>query len=533
MTNPMDAGNGMADEVVTAVPAGSKLRFAALQGAPARIVQCAELQLQTKLSAWEADGDTLNQAWFDEKKHPGTPPGLLNKLLKREYPHKNVGLKVFNTEPNPVATGAFERLESNQAEIDDLFDSDLLDSSLDISDCLKPSETIVATLQCKGFDGFPDFGESNNQKRTGLCSISLVSRPDAGHGRESEQHLRIIFDHTGTFRSMDAVEELCDCKVLCATTEKYDWTVNREQVTSLAVIDCETQLMGISSHTVDKMNLKKTHGFERPWWWCLLAMCCVPWVLFFLWVITLPEETTDASGTTTTQESSVSPEGLGKVFGVFVVVIAVILGIAILILKFCQGTSSKIVIQTKSADGDLEGSVDKEENYLDEVSALGKKTRNNWKASLSKTNYHAIAICCADPYNNEAREVIAVIDPVVTRKEIAQFILVAHEAKMDRMSKNAAQFDFTANRSMHTKFSRNGGSFGLPDGFGDLIDPTKLVGNLKGVGKLPKKVLCPIICVCICLCFLLFIYISDDEPDADTTDTNGAATTEQPQLWGR
>jgi hypothetical protein len=54
MTNPMDAGNGMADEVVTAVPAGSKLRFAALQGAPARIVQCAELQLQTKLSAWEA-----------------------------------------------------------------------------------------------------------------------------------------------------------------------------------------------------------------------------------------------------------------------------------------------------------------------------------------------------------------------------------------------------------------------------------------------------------------------------------------------
>jgi hypothetical protein len=68
---------------------------------------------------------------------------------------------------------------------------------------------------------------------------------------------------------------------------------------------------------------------------------------------------------------------------------------------------------------------------------------------------------------------------------------------MDRMSKNAAQFDFTANRSMHTKFSRNAGSFGLPDGFG--IDPTKLVGNLKGVGKLPKKVLCPIICVCICL----------------------------------
>jgi hypothetical protein len=162
-------------------------------------------------------------------------------------------------------------------------------AGLDISSCLKPSETVIATLQCKGFDGFPDFGESNNQKRTvsglliamllraepiltlsllaqGLCSISLVSRPDAGHGRESEQHLRIIFDHTGTFRSMDAVEELCDCKVLCATTEKYDWTVNREQVTSLAVIDCETQLMGISSHTVDKMNLKKTHGFERPWY---------------------------------------------------------------------------------------------------------------------------------------------------------------------------------------------------------------------------------------------------------------------------
>jgi hypothetical protein len=51
--NPMVDGSDKkvaGGEMVTPeLPAGSKL-----QGAPARIVQCAELQLQTKLSAWEA-----------------------------------------------------------------------------------------------------------------------------------------------------------------------------------------------------------------------------------------------------------------------------------------------------------------------------------------------------------------------------------------------------------------------------------------------------------------------------------------------
>jgi hypothetical protein len=82
---------------------------------------------------------------------------------------------------------------------------------------------------------------------------------------------------------------------------------------------------------------------------------------------------------------------------------------------------------------------------------------------------------------------------------------------MDRMSAEAAKFDFTANRTMHNKFSRNNGSFGLPDGFGDLMDPTKMVDNLKMVGN-HKKVKEAIAIVALLL-FLYIIWPSSDDSD--------------------
>ena len=123
-------------------------------------------------------------------------------------------------------------------------------SGIDLSKCLGTNEEVLATLKCKGFDGFPDFGESNDQQRTGQCQLSLVAA-------SSSSNPRIVFTHMGALRSMSADEELCDCKICCAKTTNYKWAIEREQVTGLAVVDCETQLLGISSETVDKIGMTK------------------------------------------------------------------------------------------------------------------------------------------------------------------------------------------------------------------------------------------------------------------------------------
>jgi len=78
---------------------------------------------------------------------------------------------------------------------------------------------------------------------------------------------------------MSANEHLSDCKVCCARSDHYAWDIEREQVTGLAVVDCETQLLGVSSETIDKVNMKKSHGFSRPW-----IIGCMAWTCGFIFL---------------------------------------------------------------------------------------------------------------------------------------------------------------------------------------------------------------------------------------------------------
>ena len=48
------------------------------------------------------------------------------------------------------------------------------------------------------------------------------------------------------------------------------------------------------------------------------------------------------------------------------------------------------------------------------------------------SSYHAVALCVANTYNDEAREIIAVIEESVRLEDIAKFVLTAHGKKMDR-----------------------------------------------------------------------------------------------------
>ena len=153
--------------------------------------------------------------------------------------------------------------------------------------------------------GFPDFGETNNQQRVvlssprvsihavcthpirvlvcasqGTCSISLIATLSALQNKHKGH--RIVFNHAGALRSMSGDEQRCDCMVCCAKTTGFEWEIQQEQVRSITVIDCETELLGISAETADKIGMTKTHGSKRrPWWpgcilWTLgLCILCV------------------------------------------------------------------------------------------------------------------------------------------------------------------------------------------------------------------------------------------------------------------
>jgi hypothetical protein len=92
----------------------------------------------------------------------------------------------------------------------------------------------------------------------------------------------------------------------------YEWDISREIATGLAVIDCESQLLGISAASIDKVcsvrtcqqphicdynrtcvaclnntqrvqiRMNKTHGFNRPWWYCVCASCCILLVILVI-----------------------------------------------------------------------------------------------------------------------------------------------------------------------------------------------------------------------------------------------------------
>ena len=85
----------------------------------------------------------------------------------------------------------------------------------------------------------------------------------------------IIFTHTGGIRGLGADEQLSDCKLCCSKSNTYKWRVFQKKVSSFAVVDCETQLLGISSHTAAKVGMVKEHGVKQAICKILLMVCVI------------------------------------------------------------------------------------------------------------------------------------------------------------------------------------------------------------------------------------------------------------------
>jgi hypothetical protein len=60
-------------------------------------------------------------------------------------------------------------------------------------------------------------------------------------------------------------------------------------------------------------------------------------------------------------------------------------------------------------ESELQSLITTEETYKSKGdTALSGIAKDQWHAKLAKSHYRAIAICCADPYRDQAREVCAV-----------------------------------------------------------------------------------------------------------------------------
>jgi len=90
-------------------------------------------------------------------------------------------LKKSAGEEQAHLTAAIGRMASADAEVATMMESTM--SVAPLESLLGPTEQVLAKLDCVGFDGFPDFGVSNEQQRIGKCSVALIGSEKDPHAR--------------------------------------------------------------------------------------------------------------------------------------------------------------------------------------------------------------------------------------------------------------------------------------------------------------------------------------------------------------
>jgi hypothetical protein len=123
-----------------------------------------ELEKKTDLVPFPdaAVDSSMSAEYLLERKEPRfkLPPILERFQDKTKLPYKNIKHQTFNSGGD--VNGAVARLAANDEEVTAMLQGV---SGIDLAKCLGQDEQVIATLPCKGFDGFPDFGESNDQQR--------------------------------------------------------------------------------------------------------------------------------------------------------------------------------------------------------------------------------------------------------------------------------------------------------------------------------------------------------------------------------
>jgi hypothetical protein len=159
-------------------------------------------------------------------------------------------------------TAAIGRMASADAEVATMMES-MMSMMAPLESLLGPTERVLAKLKCVGFDGFPDFGVSNEQQRIGKCSVALI-------GSEKDPHVpvRMVFTHQGQKRSIEADENLYELPLISAKSNTSSWSATREQASGLAAIHVTKQLIGITSDNIEKVALHKVSRqaiYRRSW----------------------------------------------------------------------------------------------------------------------------------------------------------------------------------------------------------------------------------------------------------------------------
>jgi hypothetical protein len=226
----------------------------------------------------------LNTEWLSAAEEPNP----VQVSCDRQRPElKNVSWEALGT--NGDLTGCIGRLVSNDAEGQGLFTSAAQSVSLGVERLLHPSEEVVATIKCLGFDGFPDWGDAKQEQRIGECLLVLVGPAGDAASKEPLPALpikgqismkdgparRLLFLHEGALlRSASGSEDTL--QIGCCNRKRQSsatWTIERERTSSFAVIHLQKQLVSITSDEVEKTVLAKSMTLQD-----VPRLSCAPWV---------------------------------------------------------------------------------------------------------------------------------------------------------------------------------------------------------------------------------------------------------------
>eukprot|EP01043_Picozoa_sp_COSAG02_P032880 COSAG02_NODE_2215_length_9489_cov_4.810011_8_plen_542_part_00 len=126
----------------------------------------------------------------------------------------------------------------------------------------------------------------------------------------------------------------------------------------------------------------------------------------------------------------------------FAWVIKIPLFILALVFVFKRGWTKQVSFHAAEEESEarLTDTISKTETFKTDTG--DSFTTDIWEATLFSSRFQGVNICVADPYNDEAREVVCVIDSTVPTRDIGRFILMADAAKMDRSSKDSRNIKF-------------------------------------------------------------------------------------------
>jgi hypothetical protein len=167
-----------------------------------------------------------------------------------------------------------------------------------------------------------------------------------------------------------------------------------------------------------------------------------------------------------------------------------------------RGWTQQVSFHAAETEGqdELEDKISKTETF--KSGSDDSFTTDIWEATLFSSRFQGVNICLADPYNDEAREVVCVVDSAVSTRDIGRFILMADTAKMDRSSKDSRDLKFLGG---NRRLRRSAGA--KKKGFGSLIGADT---DTKGTRMFLKKIFSLILLALGCWVAYQFLVTAHD-----------------------